>query len=96
MTGAPSVTLRPERLARWAGLRRINGSPLGARNRGARDESPSALGREVTLGPIERDREAVAEADQEIDVSDAPKDPCGEAREAGVNYDDGAALIACR
>src|SRR5262249_30279277 len=36
------------------------------------DQATTALKRQVAPGPIERDDEAIAEADQEIDVSDAP------------------------
>ena len=63
-------TSNGSRDGRWSSSDR-----LGRRSRVPRDKPRPALEGDVTPGPIERDGEAVTEADKEVDMSDTPQDP---------------------
>ena len=57
------------------------GRNIRARAGHARDQAGAALEREVVPEPAHRDDQAVAKADQEVDVRDAPQQPGEEAGE---------------
>ena len=63
-------TSNGSRDGRWSSSDR-----LGRRSRVPRDKPRPALEGEVTPDPNKRDGEAITEANQEIDMSDAPQDP---------------------
>src|SRR3954454_21150138 len=46
----------------------------------AGDQACSAGKREVSVGPLEQHKDAVAKSDQKINVNDQPCDPCRETR----------------
>src|SRR5215467_598965 len=62
-----------------AALRRLH--LLHPRPRYARDEPRAALEGDVAPAPAQRDSEAVAEPDQEVDVGEAPQQPRRKSRE---------------
>src|SRR5690606_30293691 len=65
--------------ARALGARRsLLGEGLGSCDL-ARDEPRAALERQVAPEPVQGDRDAVAETDQEIDVGGAPDEPADKA-----------------
>src|SRR5690349_2565650 len=57
-------------------------SPSASCSPGSRDEAGAALPAHVCPRPFEEDEEAVAEADQEHDVDEEPREPGRQAREA--------------
>ena len=74
-----SKRFRPRRAA--AAFFRSGGRVVHAGARHAGDQPGAALERDVVPEPVGRDHEPVAEADQEVDVRDAPQQPGDEARQ---------------
>src|SRR5260370_15591685 len=67
------------------------GHVFDTRTRDACDQSRAALERDVIPAPVQRDRKAAAKPDQEINVSQAPQQPCSKARQLDpAEFGDGA------
>src|SRR5579885_3733933 len=79
--GSPCAPVRPAPCDRGGTLRSWRLRPAGRTGLRFGNEPRPALVGDVIPQPDEGDDETVAQADQEIDVHDAPEQPAGEARQ---------------